>query len=503
MARFNKTTRGFTTKPNAINLAGGTEAFAQSPQMELISHVLTSFVKDKFYRTAEKGMERVSELVPQIDPVFVAKLAVFARRKYGMRSISHVLAVELGDKEPGEEWRRKFYKRVIRRVDDITEIMALWGSRHGKPWPNAMKRGFADAMGQFTPYQIAKYRGEGKAVSLVDVANLVHPRPSERNAVALSQLIKGTLRNTGTWESRVTAAGQEGGTKEEVAERKTAAWSDLLREGKLGYFALLRNIRNIIETNDGELCRLAFDGLVNKTAIRKSLVLPFRFFTAYTEIAKLHGRWPREFLGALDRAANTALENVPTFEGRSLVVLDTSSSMTSGQVKRADGKESSITPAQIGALFAAVLYKANDADMMTFDSSARYVTVPPTLGPITLAQGIHFRGGGTDFRMIFAAADRKYDRAFILSDMQGWMGTDTWGMRGSSSQALKTLKDYRRRTEMDTKVFSFDLQGYGTMQFPDHEIYCVAGWSEKIFDVLKVLEQDKLALIREIEKVEL
>lgn len=497
MARFNQTV--VRNKPDAINLAGGTEAYAQSPQMELVSHVLTSFVKNKFYRTADEGMERVSTLVQQVDPLFVAKLAVFARNEFGMRSISHVLAVELGSKARGKQWRRRFYKRVIRRVDDITEILALWGTTNGKPWPHAMKRGFADAIGKFSPYQLAKYRGEGKAVKLVDGVNIFHPRPTERNAAALEQLIKGTLRNRDTWESKMTSAGQEEGTKEEKQARKTETWRELLEAGKLGYFALLRNLRNIGETADAELCSLALAALVNERAIRKSLVLPFRFFTAFNEIAKLHGRWPRRFLEAIDRAATIALDNVPVFPGRTLVVLDVSVSMTRNTVAK-----SSITTAEIGALFAAVLYKANDADMMIFAEGARYVTLNPNDGVLSLARNISFSGDGTDFRTIFSKADRPYDRVLILSDLQGWMGTERKsGCRGTVSQALETLRQYRKRTECNVKLFSVDLAGHGTMQFPGHSIYAVAGWSEKIFDILKVIEQDKQALITRIESIEL
>ncbi len=228
MAKFNRNVKGEKNKPDAVNLAGGAESFAQEPKRELVSLVLTSFVQDKFYRGAETELEKVTELAARVDPEFVAKLAVFARNEFGMRSISHVLAVELGDKDRGARWRRRFYNRVIRRVDDMTEIMALWGSRNGKPWPQAMKRGFAQAIGRFTPYQLAKYRMEGKAVKLIDVVNIVRPVATERNGDGLRRLVEGTLRNEDTWESRITAAGQEGGTKEETQERKTEAWAEMI-----------------------------------------------------------------------------------------------------------------------------------------------------------------------------------------------------------------------------------------------------------------------------------
>ena len=67
--------------------------------------------------------------------------------------------------------------------------------------PNSLKRGIRDAFDKFDGYQLAKYRGEGRTVKLVDVVNLVHPKPTDRNRDALEQLIKGSLRSTETWES--------------------------------------------------------------------------------------------------------------------------------------------------------------------------------------------------------------------------------------------------------------------------------------------------------------
>ena len=71
---------------------------------------------------------------------------------------------------------------------------------------------------------------------MVDVANLVHPKHSE----VIEKLIKGTLAIPDTWETGLTKAGSDEKLKKEV-------WIRLIKEKKIGYFALLRNLRNIIE----------------------------------------------------------------------------------------------------------------------------------------------------------------------------------------------------------------------------------------------------------------
>ena len=71
--------------------------------------------------------------------------------------------------------------------------------------------------------------------------------------------------------------------------------------------------------------------------------------------------------------------------------------------------------------------------------------------------------------------------------MQGWM---TGGNRVGGSPT-KAFAQYRERTGADPRVYSFDLQGYGTLMFPERNVYVLAGFSEKVFDVMALLERDR------------
>lgn len=482
MSRFNLRAENSS---KTTNLAGG-EAFAESPKLELVSILLTSFVKNQFYRDADDTVARLKELVVEIkDKEFVAKAAIYARTKFGMRSVSHVVARELA-RVSGEKWTRRFFNKIVYRVDDMLEIIAYYlEDNGGKPLTNAMKKGFRDALNRFDEYHLAKYRKENSEVKLVDLFNLVHPIPDKNQAKSYKKLMEGKLRATETWETKLTQAGQEAEDEEEKEELKAAAWKDLVMEGKIGYFALLRNLRNIIEqAADDKVLDKAIELLTNETAIKKSLVLPFRFLTAIEEIEKIGGAKARKVIVALNKAVDISTSNVPKFEGTTLIALDESGSM--------DGK-----PMEIGSLFAAVLIKANNADLITFDNHARFRNFNPTDSTLTIAEHIKrgFSGGGTNFHAIFEqaqASGEKYDRIIILSDMQAWVGWST---------PTSALRDYKKQTGANPHVFSFDLAGHGTLQFPENNVYALAGFSEKAFDIMKLLEQDKKALIHEIEKI--
>jgi len=484
MSLFNRKNRVKTV----LNRAGG-KAHKQSPKMELASILLTSFAQDQFYRSATGTYKDLIALLSKVDPIFAAKAGIYARRVYGMRSITHVMAAELATHASGKDWAKSFYSQIVKRPDDMLEIVAYYLSKGGKKLPNAMKKGFANAFDQFDGYQLAKYRGENKQVKLIDLVNLVHPKPTLQNAKALQALVDGTLKSTQTWEAKLTQAGQSAENAQDKAKQKAQAWAELIQANKLGYFALLRNLRNIMEQAPDlkdEVIRL----LTDRNRIKKSMVLPFRFMTAFDAINASEIIHKRAILGALGDALEISLDNVPSFDGKTLVVVDDSGSMTWSKNKNGH------SPIRIAALFAAVLYKSNDADLMRFSDSASYLKPFFKDTAMSLSEYImeKARSGGTDFHSIFKAANKAYDRIIILSDMQGWMGHHT---------PKKAFSTYKQRYSVEPIVYSFDLAGYGSMQFPESNVFALAGFSDKVFDLMKLLETDRQALIHKIEAITL
>jgi len=476
--RFNTKTK---TKTLTYNLAGG-QAHGQTSKVEFASILLTSFMMDQFYRSATDTMVRMFELMDSIeDKRFIAQTAIFARNQFGMRSVTHATAAYIAKAVKGERWTKSFFEKVVHRPDDMTEILSLYftlfgnpkRSKHGGEVPSAVRKGFGMALQRLTEYQLAKYQAKTASVSLVDVINMVHPPGNDR----IGALIDGTLPPAETWEVRLTKAGQEATSESDKARLKEEAWTSLIRERKLGYFALLRNLRNI-STQAPAVLDEALEMLCDPSLVRKSLVLPFRFTTAYDIM-----RENRKIAVALNKALEVSMANVPRFAGRTLVVLDVSGSM--------NGR-----PADIGSLFAAVLVKSSDADMMVFSDRARYVPYNPLDSVTTIRDSFRFAAGGTNFHAIFRTIDKPYDRIILLSDMQGWV---------EHRLPRQVFVDYKRRMGADPFIYSFDLQGYGTTQFnpKDPKVLCLAGFSDKVLDLMALLESDKNAMLHEIEKVEL
>lgn len=447
--------------PNTTNMAGGS-AYSMSPELEAITLVLTSFVQDTFYSTAQQDLSRLKDLTDKIDPEFMAKLAIFARKRFGMRSISHALAANLAKHLSGKPYAKSFYEKVINRPDDITETLSFYLANCGTSIPNAMRKGFKSAIEKFDDYTLAKYRAENKALKMVDVVNLLHPKSE-----SVGKLVAGTLKNTETWEAKLSS--KDGGSKEEK-------WAELLREGKLGYLALIRNIRNILEA-DSSLSKLLADQLVNEKAIRGSKVMPFQIFQAY-EIAKnLNTREAREVCIALSEALDLSCGNV-VFDGVTAIYLDQSGSMSGNSIK-------------YGSIFAAVLAKSNNADIVCFWSNSIDFNYAAE-SVISLAEKLNNAHlGGTSFSSpLFHSRDagKKYDRIIILSDMQSWI----W-------ETQQAFASYKYTTGADPYLYGFDLNWHGTMQFPENKVFTIAWFHWEILKIMETLEQDKNALINEIK----
>lgn len=463
MSRFNQ-----STNTKIINRAGG-EAFDETDKVKFVSLVLTSMVKDQAYRGADETISELNDLLCKVDSKFAAKTAIYARKVYGLRSISHLIAAYIAKNVKGQVWTKDFFEQIVNRPDDMTEILSLYW-KDNKNEPNALRKGFKKVLSTMSEYQLAKYRGEGKEVSLIDVVNVAHPKHTE----ALAKLIKGELKNEETWEAKISEAGSN-------EENKKQAWSNLLKENKLGYFALLRNLRNIVESAP-ELTDLLCERLTNENAIKKSLVLPFRFLSAKKALkeSSLDTLAVRKVMSAISQAVEISLNNVPKMDGKTLIVLDTSGSMSGD-------------PIDNGALFASVLYKTNNADLILFSDEAKYLNIDANYPVMAINDAIKgdLDCSGTNFHAPFQIADKAYDRIIILSDQQGWMGYDN---------PVSSFNEYKERTNCNPKIFSFDLTGYGSIQFPEKNIYCLAGFSEKTLDIIEKLEKDKNAMIKEIEE---
>jgi hypothetical protein len=214
--------------------------------------------------------------------------------------------------------------------------------------------------------------------------------------------------------------------------------------------------------------------------------MPFRFTTAIEILKDLDNN--SKMLSAISKALDLSLKNVPILKGKTAVILDESGSMS--------GK-----PWQIGTLFAAMLMKTNDCDLITFATNARYQNVNTNDSISTIVKNMECNGGGTNMASAIQLLNKKYDRIIILSDMQTWLETEYDYSTKASVKPTFILNKYILKYGIAPVVYSWDLEHSGTMQFPEKDVICLAGFSDRVFDIIRLMEEDKDALINKIQAI--
>ncbi len=311
------------------NLAGGV-AYTLKDKTELVTILLTSFVNDQFYRSADDTQKRVAELVSKVaDKKFIAKAAIYARNEFGMRSISHVVAGELAKSAAikGESWTKSFYDQVVRRLDDMLEIVSYVWKEGKKPLPNSLKKGFRAAFNRFDGYQLSKYQANQAGFKLVDLVNLVHPIPTDRNKEAFAALMNGKLKNLTTSQTALTDIGQKATSDTDKNQLRADFWLNSVTNRTIGYIDLVRSLTKIV-TDAPAAIDATCDMLTDKGLIKNSKIMPFQLLTAIKMVqANAAGKDTRNIVRALNDALNLSCDNIPLFDGNTVVVVDISGSM--------------------------------------------------------------------------------------------------------------------------------------------------------------------------------
>lgn len=506
MSKYNKSSSEKTTVANYM----GGKSFRQTEKEELAFAVVSSFMEDSYYESGSKRVARIAKLVAELakdDALFIAKLAIITRREFHMRSAFHVLLGELVKNHRGDSLVSETLSQAVERPDDLLEIAAYVG----KPLPKQVKKGIANSIHKFDPYQLAKYRGEGKDFSLVDLMNLVHPKPiDEKENKAWRDLIEGRLKSTETWEAKLSS--------EEGREDKAGTWKDLVLSGKLGYMALLRNLRNIAQECDVKTIRVAARTIADPDLVRKSKQLPFRFLSAYealgaksTHVAFEGDADKYQILrDAVEKALTVSCQNLPDLPGRTIILSDNSGSMTGD---RGGGSPlsamSNRKTADIANLFATMYWmKAENTFVGVFGDELiqpkmdREKSLFDNYSIVSRAGGRV--GPGTEAG-IFAMFDKlidektKVDRIIIFSDCQVGKGCEWYTSGFSPRQGADFNKLFHQVQKLNPQSLTYcvDLKGYGNTLFSDG-VLMLSGWSDKIFSLMENIEK-KEGLVKWIE----
>lgn len=345
MARLNVSAR--TT---ALTHEGAPAVPNLSPEKQLRRSVLSCLLwEDGFYEDGKTVADRIIENAEKVTPQVLAALAVEAREVFNLRHVPLLLLDTLSKTGKGDKLVADTVCRVIQRADEMGELLSIYWRNGRKMVPAQMRKGLARAFAKFGEYQLAKYDRDG-AIKLRDVLRLVRPTPKDDEQSALWRRVKDrTLATPDTWEVALSG----GADKKQAFER-------LIRDGQLGYLALLRNLRNMAQAGvDADMVKAAI--VARQGGAQR--VLPFRYVAA--------ARAAPQFEPALDQSLCEAIADLPVNPGKTIVLVDVSDSMSEKLSKKSD-----MTRMDAAAALAAII----PGDLRVFTFSDEVVEVAPRRG---------------------------------------------------------------------------------------------------------------------------
>lgn len=269
------------------------------------------------------------------------------------------------------------------------------------------------------------------------------------------------LREAGmTWEDALSLAGDK------VPKREL--WEALIPT--MGYMALIRNLRNFDEAGVSDaVAGQVVQRLISPERVERSRQLPMRFLSAYNAVSNLRWAYP------LEQALNLSLRNVPEFGGNTLILIDTSGSMSD-----TFSKDGTLRRWDAAAVFGlALAQRCQNATVVSF--ADRSAVFPMTAGASLLTllsqfKGSYFFGGGTETARAVRQYYQGHDRVVVLTDEQA-------NYHGHHS-VFASVPDNRM-------TITFNLAGYRVGHAESGSAYrvTIGGLTDQAFRLLPILEQ--------------
>lgn len=261
----------------------------------------------------------------------------------------------------------------------------------------------------------------------------------------------------------------------ETVKRLTKAeqWEMIIPH--MNVMATIRNLRGFDEAGvSDEVAEKVCAKIADPEVVAKSQQLPYRWLAAYQEVNS--DRWRV----ALGKALDAAMQNIPALAGRTLILVDTSASMSRAPYS----KKSKMTPVDTAALFGVALASkcgVKNVDLYGFASGIFLHKL--NVGGSVLREVERFRarvgevGHGTEIAAAVHGAYQQHDRVVIITDEQGFAGYSG----NVSDGAPKHIP-----------IYAFNLNGYEMGVLPDDPNRVQLGsMTDHTFKLIPMLEAGK------------
>ncbi|MCB9871261.1 MAG: RNA-binding protein [Planctomycetes bacterium] len=479
--------------PTVHNEAGG-RGYALEPIDRLAQYALTGCLGQTFYATAATQRDTVLALAAEVEPAWLARIAIYAREQGFMKDLPALLCAVLAVRGP--ELLPVTFERVIdngRMLRTFVQILrsGVVGRRSLGSMPRRLVRAW---MAERSDAALAA-ASVGTAPSLADIVRMVHPKPTTASRSALFAWLCGRdyspddlpepLRSFEAWK-----AGDRSTVPDVPFAMLTAQTLSSSEWRVIAARAPWQTTRMNLNTfarhgvfDDLELTAVIADRLRDPIEIRRSRVFPYQLMMAHCNST---AAVPPQVRAALGDAMERATDNVPELPGQVFVAVDVSGSMHAPVSGVRRGATSKARCLDVAALFAASLVRRNPtAEVIPFAETIRHTRLDPRASVLANADRLAREpGGGTDCSVVLrelVRRKRRGDLVVLVSDNESWI-------RPGNRQSTPTMDAWQRfkRRNPAARMVCIDIQPFATVQVPpDVDVLHVGGFSDDVFSVVR------------------
>jgi 60 kDa SS-A/Ro ribonucleoprotein len=469
-------------------------AYALTPKQALAQYAATGCLSATFYAGAVEQLAKVLELCEQVEPLFIAKTAVYARERGLMKDSPALLLAVLASKDV------RLLAQVFPRVVDNGKMLRNFvqivrsGAAGRKSFGSAPKRLVREWLEARDPSAVFR-ASVGQSPSFADIIKMVHPKPRDPEREALYGYLVGRdfrpealPRLVQSFEAfkagdRATLpdvpfqmlTALELGKAEWTAIARRAPWQ--MTRMNLNTFA-----RHGVFDQKG-LAELVAHRLADPEQVKKARVFPYQLMIAY---ATTDSRVPEVVRDSLQDAMEVAISNVPRIEGKVYVCPDVSGSMRSPVTGLRKGSTTAVRCVDVAALMAASVVRRNPrAEVLPFEHEVvAGLKLNSRDSVMTNAQKLAaIGGGGTNCSAPLRLLNERKaegDLVIYVSDNESWVDA----VAGRGTATMREWAVFKRRNP-HARMVCIDVQPYGTVQAAEgRDVLNVGGFSDQVFDVV-------------------
>jgi len=563
-AVFGTAQRGQAVTPTDTKNSAGGLAYSITPEHALAQLACAGTFNDTFYGKAVDQLEGIRKAADQCSPEFIAKCAVYAREKGYMKDMPAALAVMLSKSDP--VLLDKVFDRCIDNGKQLRNFVqfirsgAFGRKSLGSGPKRLVQRWFAKR-----PDHAIFRASVGNDPKLGDIIKLARPKPADvmRSAherglsvaevqaavasrCALYAYLIGRDHEVGglpqiVQDYEAWKRGERSGEVPNVDFRMLTSlpltkedWAEIAKRG--GWHQTRMNLNTYTRQGVFEITGLESviaGKLKDADTIRKSRVFPYQLLAAFLNTGpdrpELTGGYygyarfgaaqpekkpqapvPQRVRLALQDALEIAVENVPTFEGRVAVVVDTSGSMKQSVTGTRQGATSKVSCVDVAALIGATVMRKNPlAVVIPVDTQVHPTTyINPRDSIMTNAERLaKLGGGGTRLgaAMQFIETSKQApDLIIMVSDNESWYNpSGRMAYQGTETQASWNRI---RAKNPNAKMVCIDIVANTTTQAVDgHGVMNIAGFSDQVWNTIArfVSNEGPDVWVEEIKSVDL